>query len=204
MGEPADKKGRATYRDILDAPEHKVAEIINGELRLSPRPAIPATSVNSQLGARLIVEFGSDGPPGGWVILFEPELHLGDDVLVPDIAGWRMERLPVLPDEAAFVLPPDWICEVLSPSTEKIDRAEKLTIYAAHGVQWAWLVHPRRRTLEAWRLLDGRWLSMGVFKDADRVRIEPFDAIEIDLAKLWARLPLPTRASELAEEYEYR
>jgi Uma2 family endonuclease len=203
MIDPAEKR-RATYQDVLDAPEHVVAEIIAGELRLSPRPAGPATSVASVLGAELVLPFGRGrGGPGGWIILAEPELHLGDEVVVPDLAGWRRERMPVVPDEAFFTVVPDWICEVLSPSTERMDRAEKMPLYATLGVHHAWLVHPRRRTLEAFRLHEGKWLAIAVHKDDDRARIEPFDAVELDVASLWADVPLPTRASEGPADYDY-
>ncbi len=137
------------------------------------------------------------------MILFEPELHFGDEVVIPDLAGWRRERLPVVPDEAFFTLPPDWICEVLSKSTERTDRAEKLPLYASVGVRHAWLVHPRRRTLEAYRLHEGKWLTLAIYKDLERARIEPFDAIELDLAMLWADVPLPTRASESPDHYAF-
>jgi Uma2 family endonuclease len=146
--------------------------------------------------------FRGRGGPGGWIILLEPELHLGDDVLVPDLAAWRAERMPVVPEGAYFELAPDWICEVLSRSTEKRDRAQKLRIYARERVQYAWLVHPRRRTLEAYKLHGGRWLSMATLKDDERARVEPFDAIELDLAQLWVNLPLPTHAGEESAEYE--
>lgn len=195
-------KRRATYQDILEAPEHKVAEIVNGELRLSPRPAGPATSVGSVIGGELYNPFGRGrGGPGGWIILDEPELHIGDDVLIPDLAGWRRERMPVIEDVPGFTLAPDWICEVLSPSTERIDRAEKLPIYAAWGVGHAWLVHPRHRTVEVLRLHEGKWLTLAVHRDDEHVRAEPFDAIELDLANLWSDLPV--RASEAAAEYAY-
>jgi Uma2 family endonuclease len=198
------KKRRATYQDVLDSPEHMIAEIIGGELRLSSRPGGPATAVASALGDELGPPFKRGrGGPGGWLILDEPELHLGDQIVVPDLAGWRIERMPVVPDGAHFTLPPDWICEVLSRSTERSDRQDKMPIYASHGVQYAWLVHPRRRTLEAFRLCDARWLPSGTYKDTDRARIEPFEAIELDLPALWAHVPLPTRASEPAAEYTY-
>jgi hypothetical protein len=191
------KKRRATYQDVIDAPEHKVAEIIGGELRLSPRPAGPATAAASALGFGLGPPFNHGrGGPGGWLILWEPELSLGDDIIVPDLAGWRRDRLPVAPDAANITVPPDWMCEVLSRSTEGVDRAEKMPLYASFGVQYAWLVHPRRRTLEVFALEDGRWLAIAVHKDDDRARVVPFDAIELDLALLWADAALPTRAGE--------
>jgi Uma2 family endonuclease len=200
----APKKRRATYQDVLDAPEHMIAEIINGELRLTPRPGAPATSVASTLHTEINMQFGSGrGGPGGWILLFEPELHFGDEVLVPDLAGWRRERLPFVPDEPFITVPPDWVCEVLSKSTERTDRIEKMPLYASVGVGYAWLVHPRSRTVEAFCLHDGKWLMTGAYKDGDRARIEPFAAVELDLAQLWSDLPYPTKASEPTTEWEY-
>ena len=194
--EPA-RKPRATYRDVIESPAHLVAEIIGGELRLSPRPATPAAAAATALGDELGLPFHRGrGGPGGWLILEEPELHLGDEILVPDLAGWRRDRLPPLPDASFLTTPPDWICEVLSTSTENIDRSEKLPIYAASGVPCAWLVDPRRRSLETYRLHDGTWAAIAAYRDADRARIPPFDAIELDLAVLWAHVARPTGASE--------
>src|SRR5437016_825432 len=137
MADPAKK--RATYEDVLRAPEHVVAEIINGELRLSPRPGKPHARATSSLGIELGGPFDRGrGGPGGWIILDEPELHLGEEVVVPDLAGWRRERMPTLDEAAYFTLAPDWICEALSKSTEADDRADKLPIYAAAGVEHAW------------------------------------------------------------------
>jgi Uma2 family endonuclease len=202
--EPVEKKRRATYQDVLDAPEYKVAEIIGGELYLSPRPGGLASVAASAIGEELGPPFKRGrGGPGGWMILFEPEVHLGDEIVVPDLAGWRLERLPVVSEAAFFTVTPDWVCEVLSPSTERLDRIEKMPRYASLGVQYAWLVHPRRRSLEAFRLHAGKWLAIGVYKDTERARIEPFDAIELDLAILWAGVASPTRASEPAVAYEY-
>ena len=134
----------------------------------------------------------------------EPEVHFGDDVLVPDLAGWRRERLPhVGVGDAFLTLPPDWVCEVLSRSTEKLDRTEKLPIYAASGVTHVWLVSPRLRMLEVLRLHEGKWLNIAMYKDDERVRAEPFDAIELDLASLWADLPGPLRAGEASSECAY-
>lgn len=205
MGNAGEKKRRATYQDVLDAPEHLVAEIVAGELHLSPRPGGPATSVGSKLFARIGSAFDDDGRdgggPGGWLILFEPELHFGDDIVVPDIAGWRRETMSMVADEAYFSIAPDWICEVLSRSTEKFDRAEKLAVYAAAGVEHAWLVHPKHRTLEIFRRDERAWTLVGIHKDDDRLRAEPFEAIELDLARLWSDLPFSSRANEGAAEY---
>ena len=198
------KKKRATYQDVLAAPEYKVAEIIGGDLRLSPRPGGPATAVASSLHSGLNVPFGfGQGGPGGWVILFEPELHIAGEVVVPDLAGWRLERMPVIPDAAFFTVTPDWVCEVLSKSNVRVDRFEKMPFYAAIGVRHAWLVHPRMRGVEALRLHEGGWLAIGVYKDDDRARIEPFEAIELDVSRLWTALPFPTRASEPTDEWDY-
>jgi Uma2 family endonuclease len=201
MAEPAFQ--RATYQNILDAPEHKVAEIINGVLHLSPRPAQPHTSATSLLFGELHAPFRRGrGGPGGWILYFEPELRIGKDVLVPDVAGWREERLP-RSEVAQFVIPPDWICETLSKSTEKVDRSEKLAIYAAHGVKHVWLLSAARRTLEVMRLHEGKWLLLGTHRDDAKVRAEPFEAIELDLAVLWSDLAtkVPGRAGEAAASY---
>ena len=198
------KKRRATYQDVIDSPEHMVAEIIDGELRLFNRPSGPATSTASVIGHEIGPPFmHGRGGPGGWLILDEPELHLGDDIVVPDLAGWRCERMSLVPDAAFITMPPDWVCEVLSKSTEWTDRVEKMPLYAAAGVSYAWLIHPRRRTLEAFRLREGAWAEIGVHRDTDRARIEPFGAIELDLARLWAFAALPTGASEEAAHYAY-
>ncbi len=195
------KRREATYQDVLDAPEHKIAELIDGELFLSPRPGGPHSSVASLLGAELIHPFRHGrGGPGGWIIIYEPELHFGKRVVVPDFAGWRRERMPSVPEGVAFTVVPDWVCEVASKSTEKLDRRKKLPLYASVGVGHAWLIHPRLRTLEVLRLHDGKWLTLGVHGDDDKVRAEPFEAIKLDLAMLW--LDFPTRASESTVEYE--
>jgi Uma2 family endonuclease len=185
MSKPA--KRFATYEDVLAAPRHLVAEIVDGELRLQPRPALPQAAAASALGEELGPPFKRGrGGPGGWLLLFEPELHFGADILVPDLAGWRRERLPHVGDEAFLTLAPDWVCEVLSASTARHDRADKLRIYARQGVPHAWLVDPLARTLEVLRREGDRWLLLDVHKDDARVRAEPFDAIELDLAILWA------------------
>lgn len=169
-------------------PEHLVAEIVAGERITSPRPAVAHTNAASNLGFILggPFRFGIQGP-GGWVILNEPGLHLCEDVLVPDLAGWRRERMPRVPvDASAFTLPPDWICEVLSPSTEALDRARKMPVYAREQVAYAWLVDPLVRTLEVYHLEGSRWVLLGTFMDNAKVRAEPFDAVELDLSVLWA------------------
>src|SRR2546429_8808185 len=128
-------KRRATYDDVLQVPPHRVAEIVDGDLHVSPRPASRHALAASVLGSGLGPPYhGGRGGPGGWWILFEPELHLAEDVLVPDLAGWRRTRLPAMPETAYFTLVPDWICEVLSPATARLDRQKKLAVYAPGGV----------------------------------------------------------------------
>lgn len=189
MSEPARRK--ATYEDVLAAPDHQIAEVLAGELRLQPRPAAPHAAAASALGEELGPPFKrGKGGPGGWIILDEPELHLGEDILVPDIAGWRRTTMDHLANVAYFETRPDWICEVLSPSTEKIDRAIKLPIYAREGVGHAWIVNPLVRTLEVLRLEQGRWTNLGTYHDDQELRAEPFEAILLPLAVLWADVRL--------------
>ena len=177
---------RATYRDVLDAPAHMVAEIVEGALHLQPRPAGRHTLAGSSLGVEIGGPFQRGrGGPGGWWILDEPELHFGEDILVPDLAGWRRERMPTVPDDAWFTLAPDWVCEILSPSTRKFDLEEKRPIYAREGIGHLWLVEPSARTLEAFRLADGDWSAAGSASDAEPVSFPPFDAVSFPLDALW-------------------
>ena len=184
MATPAKKV--ATYEDLFSLPPHVVGEIVGGELHVSPRPAARHSHAASRLGGSLDGPFDRGrGGPGGWILLDEPQLHLGADILVPDLAGWRRERLPVVPDVAFFTLAPDSICEVLSPSTASFDRKDKLPVYAREKVAQAWLVDPALKLLEVYKLLDGRWTLISTHANADRVRAEPFDAVELELGSLW-------------------
>lgn len=181
-------KRRATYDDVLAAPEHKVAEILDGDLFLSPRPAFPHARATLRLGAMLDAfdeESGTPARPGGWLFLFEPELHFADDVVVPDLAGWRRDRVPRIPNVPWHGVAPDWVCETLSPSTARIDRTRKLAIYAREGVRHAWLVDPTAHTVEILSLVGGHWVVAGNHGGDDVVRADPFAAIEIPLARLW-------------------
>jgi Uma2 family endonuclease len=179
-------KEGALYSDLIAAPADKVAEIIGGDLYLSPRPSPRHSNASSVLGADLLESFqrGRNGP-GGWWILDEPELHFSPDVLVPDIAGWRRERLPRLPETAWFELPPDWICEVISASTERIDREEKLPLYLRAAVDWLWLVDPTRRRLEVFRRSEANWDCIAIHSGDAVVNEPPFEAVSIELAPLW-------------------
>ncbi len=181
-------KRLATYDDVLAAPDHVVAEVLFGVLHTNPRPAVRHARTTTRLGGELDGPFDRGrGGPGGWILLFEPELHLGADILGPDFAGWRRERLTAPPfDDAFLTLAPDWACEVLSPSTAKIDRKDKLMIYAREQVPYVWLLDPMAKTLEVLRLDDTRYTILGVHGDEAPVCAAPFDAIELDLRSLWS------------------
>jgi Uma2 family endonuclease len=180
----------ATYDDLLAVPENMVAELIDGELHASPRPRARHGNAASVLGGLLLPPFqlGRNGP-GGWWIIDEPEVHFGPgvdtQVAVPDLAGWRRERMPELPEDHRFRVVPDWVCEIASPSTGRLDRGVKMPLYAKHGVAYAWIVDPDQRLLEVFRLEEGRWVVTGTFSREERVNAEPFETIELDLKDLW-------------------
>lgn len=192
MASPARKP--ATYDDLLKLPDDRIGEIVDGELYASPRPAGRHASCAFTLSTEIGPPFqGKRGGPGGWLFLFEPELRLSDETLVPDLAGWRRERMPAVPDTAVVTLAPDWVCEILSPSTERVDRVRKLPAYARHGVAHAWLINPSTRTLEVYRREGASWVLAATHADDAIVRAEPFDAVEIDLLRLWGEeRPTPT------------
>jgi Uma2 family endonuclease len=179
-------KKDATYADLCAVPENFVAEILGGELYAFPRPASPHAHAAGRLFHKLSgpLQDGENGP-GGWWFLVEPELHFGADVVVPDVAGWRRERMPAIPNVAFFTLEPDWLCEVLSPSTEAIDRRKKLAIYAGAGVAHVWLLNPLLQTLEVLRLQSQRWSLISSHEADAKVRAEPFEAVELALRALW-------------------
>lgn len=181
-------KAPVTYEDLRALPEHLVGEIVDGELYASPRPSLLHAGAASALGEELGAPFKRGrGGPGGWVILDEPELHIDGQTMVPDLAGWRRERMPAIPDEAFSSLAPDWVCEVSSPSTAVLDRRRKMPHYVRAGVRHLWIVDPGARMLEIYRAEGGHWTLLGTHSDDDKVRAEPFDAIELDLEVLWAR-----------------
>lgn len=190
---PKTTRKDATLADLLTVPDGMNGEIVDGEIVASPRPAPRHAVAGTAIGVVVGGPFGFGvGGPGGWWILVEPELHLDVDprtlAVVPDWAGWRRERLPQMPETAYFSVAPDWVCEVLSPSTAALDRIRKMRFYAKAGVSHAWLVDPLAETLEVYRrTAEGAWLLVSSHEGAERVRAEPFDAIEIDLATLWAR-----------------
>lgn len=176
------------YEQLLALPERLTGEIIDGELFAHPRPAGRHINAEMGLGANLRLPFQSGrGGPGGWWILVEPEVHFARDTLVavPDLAGWRRERMPAIPDGHRFEVVPDWVCEILSPSTQAQDRAKKMPLYARQGVAFAWLVDPSARLLEAYRLHQGTWRLTAVLRGDEAVSVPPFEAISFPLADLW-------------------
>ncbi len=183
----------AAYADILALPSHLTGQIVDGELHVSPRPGNPHASASSTLG----MDIGSAyqrgrGGPGGWWIVFEAEIHLGTDIVVPDLAGWRKERLPGIPPDAFFTLAPDWVCEVLSPSTASFDRVKKMRVFAREGVGHAWLVDPLARTLEVYEQGGGRWILLSAHEGTETVRVPPFGELDLVLPDLWVEGAGPT------------
>ncbi len=180
-----------SYDDLVALPRHLVGEIIDGTLHTHPRPAARHARTSSVLGSRVGGPFDyDDDGPGGWVILFEPELHFPSrrndlNIVVPDLAGWRRERMPETPDVAHFTLAPDWVCEILSPGTVEFDRVQKINLYARAHVTHVWLIDPRERVLEVFRLTGDLYTRVLAAANDDIVRAEPFDAIELALADLW-------------------
>lgn len=187
------------YESLEALPEGVTGEILNGQLHTHPRPAGAHVNVGSMLGAELIGPFhkGNEGP-GGWWIFDDPEVHFMQDVevAVPDLAGWRRERMPYFPEDHRFEVVPGWICEISSPSTAGRDRKVKMPLYAYYDVQYIWLIDPARRTLEAYRFEAGAWIETDRFADADQVTAPPFEAVSLDLETFW-----PPRRSGFAESY---
>jgi Uma2 family endonuclease len=187
----------ATYADLEKVPSHLVAEIIHGVLETHPRPLPRHAAASAEMIGTLRDPFrmGSGGP-GGWIFMVEPELHPGPHVLVPDIAGWRRERLPRMPEQVGITTPPDWICEILSPSTARLDQGPKRQIYADQGVAFLWMLNPDTRVLDAYQLVAGKWLLLGTATGGDQVCLPPFDAISFSLDTLFPLDPPFTDASE--------
>lgn len=176
----------ATWDDLDRVPEDLIGEIVAGEIVVTPRPDVPHMEVTSFLGDLLSGAFRRGiGGPGGWVIFDEPRIRFGEDIRVPDLAGWRKERWVGVPRRGPIPIVPDWICEVLSRRTEREDRTHKMALYARAKVPHLWLITPESRTLEVYRLDPSGWLLVGTHADRDRVRAVPFDAVELDLSLLW-------------------
>lgn len=179
---------RATYEDLLAVPPHLIAEIIGGQLVTHPRPAPRHLLCTSRLGPIIAcsydwqIGFQSDG----WWVLDRPEQHLDEEILVPDIAGWRTERMPELPDTAWFSMVPDWVCEVIYPATARYIRCEKRDIYAANGVEHLWHIDPSNRLLEVFELSSSNWVLIKTWRDDERVAAPPFPNAPFNLGRLWA------------------
>jgi hypothetical protein len=197
---PKSKARPAIYADIEALPANMVGEIIFGVLHAHPRPAprhaVAANAVGSEVSSPF--QFGRGGGPGGWIFMVEPELHLGPHVIVPDLAGWKRDRLTPFPETAYIETPPDWLCEVLSPSTQAIDRTDKLTVYGEFGVKHCWYVDPIARTLEVLALTTAlapapepstkstaKWRIEATFKDGDAVSAPPFEVYTFGLDGVW-------------------
>lgn len=180
----------ATHSDIVALPDQLVGEIIDDHLWTSPRPsprhALAAGQLMATLGNGVR---GGGGGRGGWWILPEPEVHIGHHVVVPDLAGWRRERLPRLPDTAYVDLAPDWLCEVLSPSTERLDREKKLPVYLQAGVGHVWLLDPLARTLDVLGRTGRSWSRLASHAGGDIVCVEPFREVDLSLTRLWDTSP---------------
>ncbi|HUR81750.1 MAG TPA: Uma2 family endonuclease [Thermoanaerobaculia bacterium] len=180
----------ATYEDLMKVPDNMVAELIEGELYASPRPAGPHSRASSRLGFVLGPPFDlARGGPGGWWILDEPELHLGHNVLVPDLAGWRRERMPEVPESHVFDVPPDWVCEVVSPSSRALDRMKKMPLYLRESVPYLWIIDPSAKILDVFKSEETRWVLEATHGGNDVARIAPFHEIEIELTLLWGAPP---------------
>jgi len=193
MSDAALKK--ATYEDLYRIPANMTGEIIGGRLIVTPRPSRQHAFAESVLVGKLnpAYQFGEGGGPGGWIILIEPEIAIGEDILVPDLAGWREERFPASEEHNWISVEPDWVAEILSPSTVRTDKTDKMPTYAQHGVSHLWLIDPLARTLDVFRLEGGRWVVLGLFAENDKVRAEPFQEMEIDLGNLWLEQRLGRR-----------
>ena len=196
---------KATYQDVLGAPENMVAQLIDGELYLHARPVDPHVRASGKLYSAIDLLYDSnfdnddygdgdgdgdgDGPEE-WAIMPEPELRLGKDVLVPDIAGWRVSKYPRNQANSFSEVVPNWVCEVLSPTTRHIDLGRKRDIYAREGVSHHWIVEPKERTLQVSELSGGKWLPISTLSDAERVSVPPFEKLNISLSRLWLDRPL--------------
>lgn len=176
------------YQQLEGLPEGLRGEILNGQLHTQPRPSGPHGRVCAHLDRSLGRSYDDgEGGPGGWWLFLEPEVHFVRDVevAVPDLAGWRRERMAEIPQGHRFEIIPDWVCEVLAPSTESKDRDIKMPIYAHYGVSYAWLVDPVARTLEVYHLDGGQWRLSSEASADQVIRAVPFEAIPLALGRLW-------------------
>lgn len=176
----------ATYADLTAVPEHFVPEVIDGTLETHPRPrpqhALAASDLNAVLGPPFRQ---GRGGPGGWLSMVEPELHLGPQVVVPNLAGWRHPGIPSKPEAAFIGIPPDWVCQILSPSTMRLDRDPERRIYAEAGIGHLWLLDPGEGFLEGFGFADGRWVVLATIQHGETMALPPFDAVPFPLDDLF-------------------
>lgn len=187
MGAAEQTRPAATYADVLAAPPDQVAELVSGALHLQPRPRMRHGHAMLRLTGRLERAFGDDlgDDEGDWYFAIEPEIHLGSNVVVPDIAGWRRENLPDDLDVAYMEVAPDWLCEVLSASTRNFDLTEKRAVYGRAGVRHLWFVDPQSKTLEAFENRDGAWVLLDALGGEAAVALPPFAELSFPLETLW-------------------
>jgi Uma2 family endonuclease len=177
----------ATLADLEALPPHLKGEIIDGELYVQPRPRAAHANVEGGIVEDLRGPYHRGlGGPGGWWILPEPGIEApGSPEFSPDVAGWRRERMPKLPEGAPIRVVPDWICEVLSPTTRGYDQVTKRRFYPRIGVEWLWYVDVEARSVTVSRLAGEKWIEVAVHGDDEKVRLEPFASVEIELASWW-------------------
>lgn len=194
----------ATYKDLIEAPEHLVAEILFGRLvtHSRSRPPLHSLTVSALTGLLAPVFLDERRHPEAWISLYRPEVHLGPHVIVPDLAAWRRRRLTPFPEGDWIDSAPDWACEVLSPETESRDRGEKGSVYAKAGVSHLWLVDPASRTLEAFERRGGKWLLLDAFRDDANVAVAPFAEVAFSLGLLWGFSSSSTRLGLTADRME--
>lgn len=180
---------KANYNDLYKIPESMIGEIIDGELFAIPRPSPQHSNVVFELCGELWGPYkrGKDGSTGGWIFLIEPEIQFGEDILVPELAGWEKDKLSKPPEENFISVSPDWICEVLSYRTMRIDRIKKMPIYAKFHVSFLWLIDPLTKILEVFKLESNKWVLSCTAIEDDKFKAEPFEHIEINLKNLWWR-----------------
>lgn len=184
MAGPAKKT--ATYDDLYNLPDNVIGQIIDGELIAtrwqSRQHALTSTVLSAKLGAPYDL---GEGGPGGWIILHSLEVKLGDNILVPDLAGWLYKRFPIEEETNWVSVCPDWVCEIISPETVRIDKTKKMPVYARHGVGYFRLIDPTNKTLDVYKLESGKWMVLETYAENDKFRAEPFEEVEIDLGSLW-------------------
>ncbi|MEF8794096.1 Uma2 family endonuclease [Thiohalorhabdus sp.] len=186
MAHPA--RPHTLYEAIEALPEGVTGEIIGGQMHTQPRPSGPHALAGSNLGIDLGNRYSrGHGGPGGWWIIDEPEVHFirDSEILIPDLAGWRRERMPALPQDQRFEVVPDWVCEILSPASASKAREVKIPVYARYRVAHAWLVDPREQSLEAYALQEGEWTLVGTYSGEDLVDTDPFPEAGFRVADLW-------------------